>query len=151
MMIPVKFKLGLLALALGFAAAATHAQSYAMPWYRISGGGGTSTGGVYSVNGTIGQAEPGSTMTGGNYSLTGGFWSLIAAVQTAGLPNLIISHSGNSVIVSWPDTGSYTLLQNSVVNGGTWVTSGYSVTTANGTNSITLTAPSGNLFFRLKQ
>jgi len=151
MMIPVKFKLGLLALALGFAAAATHAQSYSMPWYRISGGGGTSTGGVYSVNGTIGQAEPGSTMTGGNYSLTGGFWSLIAAVQTAGLPNLVISHSGNSVIVSWPDTGSYTLLQNSVVNGGTWVTSGYSVTTANGTNNITLTAPSGNLFFRLKQ
>ena len=122
-----------------------------MPWYRISGGGGTSTGGVYSVNGTIGQTEPGSTMTGGNYSLTGGFWSLIAAVQTAGLPNLVISHSGRSVIVSWPDTGSYTLLQNSVVNGGTWVTSGYSVTTANGTNSITLTAPSGNLFFRLKQ
>jgi hypothetical protein len=27
-------------------------------------------------------------MTGGNYSLTGGFWSLISVVQTAGVPNL---------------------------------------------------------------
>ena len=45
-------------------------------------------------------------MTGGSYSLTGGFWSLISVVQTAGLPNLTITQAGNSVIVSWPNTGS---------------------------------------------
>ena len=151
MMIPVKFKLGLLALALGFAAAATHAQSYAMPWYRISGGGGTSTGGVYSVNGTIGQPDASAAMTGGNYSLVGGFWSMIAVIQTAGVPNLTISHAGNSVVIAWPNTGTYTLLQNTTANGGSWVTSGYTVSTANGTNSITITSPSGNLYFRLKQ
>jgi len=44
--------------------------------------------------------------------VTGGFWSLIAVVQTAGLPNLSIAQSGNSVIVSWPNAGSYTLQQN---------------------------------------
>jgi hypothetical protein len=66
------------------------------------------------------------------------------------LPNLVISHSGNSVIVSWPNTGSYTLHQNSnLANGSGWTTSGYSITTANGTNSITITPPTGNLFFRL--
>ena len=99
---------------------------------------------------TIGQPDAGGAMTGGSYSLTGGFWSLISVVQTLGLPNLTITHSGNSVIVSWPATGSYTLQQNAnlaLVNG--WTTSGYTITTANGTNSITVTPPTGNLFFRL--
>ena len=89
-------------------------------------------------------------MTGGNYSLTGGFWSLISVVQTTGLPNLIITHPGNSVMVSWPATGSYTLQQNANLATATWATTGYSITTTNGTNSITLTSPTGNLFFRLK-
>ena len=40
-------------------------------------------------------------MTGGNYSLTGGFWSLIAAVQTGGAPTLYITSSGNTVTVYW--------------------------------------------------
>ena len=137
------------ALLLGIAWMA-HAQSYSIDWYKIAGGGGTSTGGTYQVSGTIGQHDAGNAMTGGNYSLTGGFWSLISVVQTAGLPNLTITHSGNSVIVSWPDTGSYTLQQNAnlaLANG--WATSGYSINTANGTNSITITPPTGNVFFRL--
>jgi hypothetical protein len=126
------------------------AQSYSIDWYKIAGGGGTSTNGQYSLSGTIGQPDASGAMTGGSYSLTGGFWSLIAVVQTAGLPNLAISHSGNSVIVSWPNTGSYTLQQNAnlAVPSG-WATSGYSINTANGTNSITITSPAGNLFFRL--
>jgi hypothetical protein len=127
------------------------AQNYSINWYKIAGGGGTSTNGPYSLNGTIGQHDAGGPMTGGSYSLTGGFWALISVVQTAGLPNLIITHSGNSVIVSWPDTGSYTLQQtaNLAAGNGGWVTSGYPITTANGTNSITITPPTGNLFFRL--
>jgi hypothetical protein len=129
-------------------------QNYSIDWYKISGGGGTSTGGTYQVSGTIGQHDAGGPMTGGSYSLTGGFWALISVVQTPGLPNLIVTHSGNSVIVSWPDpaTNSYTLQQNaSLSNSGGWVTSGYSITPANGTNSITVNPPTGNLFFRLKQ
>ncbi len=128
------------------------AQNYSIDWYKIAGGGGTSTGGVYSVSGTIGQHDAGGPMTGGNYSLTGGFWALISVVQTPGLPDLIITHSANSIIVSWPNTGSYTLQQNgNLANSGGWVTSGYTITTANGTNNITVTPPTGNLFFRLKQ
>jgi hypothetical protein len=127
------------------------AQSYSINWYKVAGGGGTATGGVYSLNGTIGQHDASAAMTGGGYSLTGGFWALISVVQTPGLPNLTITHSGNSVIVSWPNTGTYNLQQNPVVNSASgWTTSSYSVTTANGTNSITITSPSGNLFFRLQ-
>jgi len=141
---------GLLWLALLLAPIAAPAQSYSIDWYKIAGGGGTSTNGQYSLSGTIGQPDASGALTGGSYSLTGGFWSLIAVVQTAGLPNLAISHSGNSVIVSWPNTGSYTLQQNAnlAVPSG-WATSGYSINTANGTNSITITSPAGNLFFRL--
>jgi hypothetical protein len=103
------------------------------------------------VSGTIGQQDASSAMTSGNYSLTGGFWA-IYAVQTPGAPNLTISHVGNSVIVSWANTGSYTLQQNSnLAASADWATSGYSVTTNSpaGTNSITITPPTGRLFFRL--
>jgi hypothetical protein len=67
-------------------------------------------------------------------------------------PNLSIAQTGNSFIVSWPNTGSFTLQVNSslAVTAG-WATSGYTVTTnsPNGTNSITISPPPGNLFFRL--
>jgi hypothetical protein len=126
------------------------AQSYSINWYKIAGGGGTSTNGQYSVTGTIGQPDASGAMTGGQYSVTGGFWSLIAIVQTAGLPNLSVTRSGNSVIVSWPNIGAYSLQQNSnLANTNTWTANGNSITTANGTNSITITPPTGNLFFRL--
>jgi len=128
-----------------------HAQTYSIDWYKIAGGGGTSTGGVYAVSGTIGQHDAGGPMTGGSYSLTGGFWSLIAVVQTAGLPNLTITHSGNSVTVSWPNTGSYTLQTNNNLNTSNWLGYGGTISTVNGTNSVTVTPPTGNLFFRLKQ
>ena len=138
-------------LSAGFCLCAS-AQSYSVDWHKIAGGGGTSTGGVYAISGTIGQHDASTPLTGGQYSLTGGFWALISAVQTPGLPNLTITHSGNSVIVSWPNTGSYTLQQNpDVANPAGWSTSAYPITLASGTNSITLISPTGNLFFRLHQ
>jgi len=91
-------------------------------------------------------------MTGGSYSLTGGFWSLIAVVQTAGLPNLVITFVGpNSVVVSWPNTASCTLQTNNNLNTSNWLGYGGTINTVNGTNSVTITPPTGNLFFRLKQ
>ena len=145
-----KARCAIATLLLALTALTAHAQSYTIDWYKIAGGGGTSTGGTYQVSGTIGQPDAGANMSGGNYSLTGGFWSLISVVQTAGLPNLSIAHSGNSVIVSWPNAGSCTLQQNNdLAAPGGWSTSGYTINTSNGTNSITITSPTGNLFFRL--
>ena len=141
---------GLIFMVLALAFSPAHAQQYSIDWFKVAGGGGTSTGGTYTVSGTIGQHDAGGPMTGGNYALTGGFWALISVVQTPGLPNLTITFVGpNSVKVSWPDTGTYTLQQNSNLAGGSWTTSGYTVTTSNGTNNITVTPPTGNLFFRL--
>ena len=139
-------------MALAFTALTARAQTnYTIDWYTIDGGGGTSTGGTYQVSGTIGQPDASGTMTGGNYSLTGGFWSLIAAVQTSGAPTLFISHSGNTVTVYWQDVSGWSLQQNSNLNssGGWSASSGW--TPSNGTNYLNITPPTGNWFFRLKQ
>ena len=135
---------------LGFRAAA---QSLAIDWSAIPGGGGVSANGQYSLAGSLGQSGAGAVMAGGNYSLTGGFWSLISVVQTPGAPVLRIVHRANQVIVSWPTPGTnWTLQQNSNLAGfGGWTTSGYPVAATNGMSSITISAAPGNIFFRLSQ
>ena len=126
-------------------------QSYSLDWYEVAGGGGTSTGATYQVIGTIGQPDAGGATSGGQYSVTGGFWSLIAVVQTAGAPTLTITHSGNSVTVSWPMAANGFGLQqnNNVANPAGWSAYGGTVSTNSGVNSITISPPTGNLFFRL--
>src|SRR5882672_10852243 len=78
------------ALALAITALRTEAQSFSIDWFTIDGGGGASTGGVYSVSGTIGQPDAGGPLSGGQYSLIGGFWALPITVQTIGMPTLTI-------------------------------------------------------------
>ncbi|HEX7655207.1 MAG TPA: hypothetical protein VF607_16985 [Verrucomicrobiae bacterium] len=138
-------------LALGTLAAS--AQSYSVDWYKVAGGGGTSTGGTYSVSGTIGQVDATSAnaLTGGNYAVTGGFWALVQVVQTPGAPTLYISHSGNTVTVYWQNVSGWNLIQsgNVATPVASWSTS-TSPTLSNGTNYLTVTNPSGNLFFRLR-
>ena len=127
------------------------AQSYSIDWYKVAGGGGTSMNGQYSVTGTIGQPDASGAMTGGNYSLTGGFWSLISVVQTAGAPTLLINRSGNTVTIYWQDVSGWSLQQNgNLANANGWSASG-GWSTSNGTNYLNLTSPSGTMLFRLKQ
>jgi hypothetical protein len=131
-----------------------HAQSYSINWFKVAGGGGTSAGGAYQVSGTIGQHDAGGPMTGGNYSLTGGFWSVIAVVQTPGTPLLTITLNSQlpTVTVSWPSSATnFVLQQNSDLTTANWINSGLLVTTNGATLSVTISPPAGNLFFRLKQ
>jgi hypothetical protein len=145
----VKIKFSFVCLCVWLGVSVAGAQQYSINWYKISGGGGTSGSGQYAVSGTIGQHDAGGPMTGGNYSLTGGFWSLISVVQTAGAPMLTITHSGNSVTISWPyPSASWTLQQNSDLKTADWTTSG-GISNDGTNNFITITSPTGNLFFRL--
>ena len=43
-------------------------------WSTIDGGGGQSTGGDYSLQGTIGQPDAAAS-SAGDFSLSGGFWN----------------------------------------------------------------------------
>ncbi len=54
-------------------AAPTVFADYELTWSTIDGGGGTSSGGPYTLTGTIGQPDAGE-MAGGDYMLAGGFW-----------------------------------------------------------------------------
>ena len=93
-------------------ASRAQAQTYSLDWFTVDGGGGMSTGGlpvrgmqagVYSVTGTIGQPDAGR-MSGGNFALQGGFWGILAAVQTPDAPLLTIALNPqlSTVAVSWP-------------------------------------------------
>ena len=78
------------------------AQPFTIDWFTIDGGGGTSTNGGFYLTGTIGQPDAG-VMSGGSFTLQGGFWSVVAAVQTAGAPLLTVARTAtNTVVVSWP-------------------------------------------------
>jgi hypothetical protein len=140
------FGLWLLLLAAGSA----QAQNYSIGWYKIAGGGGTSTNSQYSVSGTIGQPDAGSAMAGGNYSVTGGFWSLISVVQSAGAPTLTIQFVNPTTIkVLWPypSTG-WTLQQNPDLTPANWSPGG-GISNDGTNNFITINSPTGKLFFRL--
>lgn len=128
-----------------------NAQQYAIDWFTIDGGGGTSTGGIYSVSGTIGQPDAAvQPMVGGNYSLIGGFWSVIA-VAAPGSPNLkIVLTTTNTVVVSWPPPSTgFDLQQNADLNAPNWIAAPQTVND-DGTNKfIIVNPPAGNRFYRL--
>lgn len=126
------------------------AQQYSIDWYKVAGGGGTSTGGTYTVSGTIGQHDAGGPMVGGNYSLVGGFWALISTVQTVGAPTLFITQPAAGVVsVYWQSVPPWTLQQNTNFAAANWSPS-TGVTNISGTNYLKLNSPSGHLFFRLQ-
>lgn len=64
-----------LAAGAAFAIAPFAAAQPTIDWYTIDGGGGTSTGGLYTLSGTIGQPDAGTPMSGGSFSIVGGFWA----------------------------------------------------------------------------
>ncbi len=134
-----------LAVAVLFFAHAARAQSYSIDWFTIDGGGGTSTGSVYSLSGTIGQPDAGLAMSGGNFSLSGGFWSLLAVVQMPGAPTLSILPSPTShATISWtPSTPGFVLQETWSLSPANWTNS-----PSGTTNPVTLPA-SATKFFRL--
>lgn len=76
-------------------------------WHTMDGGGGASTGGIYALEGTIGQPDAGKTLPGGAYDLQGGFWAFIELVQTPGGPLLrIAGGSATSATLAWPVAGA---------------------------------------------
>jgi hypothetical protein len=144
--------IGGIALVLAVAATAVLGQNYTADWSTIDGGGGTSTGGAYSVSGTTGQADAGR-MSGGNYSLDGGFWGIIGAVQMLGAPLLSVSlTASNTVVVAWPypSTG-FGLQQVGAVATTNWASVTTPPTQVCSQWQLIVQPVSGNRFYRLMQ
>ena len=58
------------------------AQDFAIDWYTIDDGGGFSSGGGFTLQGTIGQPDAGD-LAGGDFVLRGGFWQLSGPCNSA--------------------------------------------------------------------
>jgi hypothetical protein len=129
------------------------AQSYAIDWFTIDGGGGTSTGGVYTLSATIGQPDAGS-MSGGTYALIGGFWSIVAAVQMPGAPELHITRDpvSGAVTVFWANPSSGFELQESVdlSNARNWMSVPVAPVVVGTNKTVNVVSPFGNRFYRLR-
>jgi len=135
------------ALALAASAMIAHAQIYSIPWHTVDGGGGTSTGGVYRVSGTIGQPDAGPPAHAGGYTLIGGFWVLPQLVQTPGAPTLTITPATPGfATLSWtPATGTNWVLQERLsLTAGAWSNS-----PSGPTNPVTVPATLPTRFYRL--
>lgn len=121
---------------------------YAINWHTIDSGGGTSTGDVYSVSGTIGQPDAGRSMTNGQYSVTGGFWALPQAVQVPGAPLLLITvATPGNVTISWsPDAPGFVLQETWSLSPANWTNS-----SSGATNPVTVSASAPAKFYRLNK
>jgi hypothetical protein len=150
--IRVKTWLGLIAaLVLAAFPLVLHAQNYSLDWYSIDGGGGTSTGGVYTVTATIGQTDDGA-MSGGEFGLVGGFWSVVAVVQTEGAPLLTIARNQRAMVITWPvPTTEWRLQSTTGLLGSStvWTDIPPPYATNGAVIEFTDTSPLGNKFYRL--
>jgi hypothetical protein len=54
-------------------AVAQSSVGYDLTWSTINGGGGSSSGSGYALDGTLGQFDAGA-LSGGGYTVSGGFW-----------------------------------------------------------------------------
>src|SRR2546422_7622843 len=94
---------------------------YSLNCFSVEGGGGASTGGVYSVSGSVCQPDAGQ-LSGGTFSLDGGFLGTITPIQTPGAPRLSMGSTGtNTVVLSWPSVATGFVLQEiSALGSATW-------------------------------
>ncbi len=149
----LEISLALLALLFFGKPAAQGQTTYALDWFTIDGGGSTSTGGVYTLSGTLGQPDA-STMSGGTYTIAGGFWSLNALVPTPPTLWLTVYYTAtNTVVICWPSAGSagWVLERNGDLNPANWTDEPTPPADDGTTRSVTVSPPLGNRFYRLKK
>ncbi len=120
-----------------------HAQ-YAINWFTLDGGGGTSTGGNYTLSGTIGQPDTGM-LSGGTYTLQGGFWPGLIVPSTGEAPTLFIQQSGMNVVISWaPNRSGFSLEQSRTLLPLSW-----GAAPSGSTNPATIRLGDEPTFYRL--
>jgi hypothetical protein len=122
---------------------------YAIDWWTLDGGGGTSSGGSYTLSGTIGQPDAG-VLTGGPYTLSGGFWPGILIVPIPGGPTLTLTLSDNLVTIAWPSPSTGFLLEQcDNLATLTWTPVPQTPTDNGSQKQVTVFAEAHTRFFRL--
>lgn len=121
---------------------------YSIDWFKIAGGGGTSTGGVFIASGTLGQPDAGGPLTGGGFAVVGGFWALPVVVPTPGAPVLSIVPAGPGLVtLSWsPATPGFVLQEKANLSQPNWQNA-----PSGATNPVVVPAALPRKFYRLFQ
>lgn len=122
----------------------TALAQYSIDWCTVDGGGGSASGGSYSVSGTVGQPDAGD-MVNAPYAGAGGFWSVLGIK-----PWQRIWVEGSDVIVAWPvAAGACQLQATDSLSEPLWsdVTSRPSV--VDGEHRVTLPLADFQQYFRL--
>jgi hypothetical protein len=82
------------------------AQTFVLEAFTVGGGGGTSSGGSYTVSGTVGQPDVGQS-AGGDYRVGGGFWAVVSETVVPGSLELTIRLLSNGTLqICWPSTAA---------------------------------------------
>jgi hypothetical protein len=137
------FALVVVLLALG--APLAQGQTSSLDRWTVDSGGGTSTGGAFAVNGTIGQPEAGPVLTGGNYAVQGGFWPGVVRVSPEVPPTLYIQFSDEGITISWaPATSGFLLEEAADLSSAQWVL-------APTGNPVSLPVVESSRFYRLRK
>lgn len=121
--------------------AALSAADYAVRWSTIAGGGGTSTGGVFTARATLGQPLAGPMLSAPPYAFTGGFWTFLESPPPPDGPPLVARVQGGRIVISWPVSAAGYVLQESLdltgPNGAPWFNSNLPVAVVDGQNVVT--------------
>lgn len=118
---------------------------YAINWWSIDGGGGVSTGGVYRVQGAIGQADS-AAMIGGTYVLQGGFWAGGSLPVVSNPPTLsVVRVSPDQIRISWaPEAAGFVLQETTSLSAAGWTQS-----PSGNTNPVVVSTGRKAVFYRL--
>jgi hypothetical protein len=124
----------------------------AIEWSTIDGGGGSSSGGKYKIQGTIGQTDASEVSSGGTFAIGPGFW--YGVIQSPAMPQLAIERQPNgSNRIFWTDPSGIFVLQETTPPHNLQSDSFTDVPLPYQTDAdesfFEITNPSGKKFFRL--
>lgn len=125
-------------------------QDYSVEWWKVSGGGGISSGGVYAAGGTIGQPDASTAANGGQFRVEAGFW-VLGVVQDANVPRLTLQLSStNTIVLFWAvSPGGFGLQEARELISANWAEVDVPSVVVDGVAQVTLPVVATNRFFRL--
>jgi len=132
----------------------TLGQQFTIKQLHITPGGGSLSGGEFSVTGKIEKSNPTPAINGGDFSVKGTAASFSIAVHTSGYPQLRIQISPTHHEISWaPDNAVGHVLQWSSTLGPTasWQSDESPLTQMNGRIHATIPRRPGVRFYRLQR
>lgn len=132
----------------------TSAQEFSMEVFSF-GGAGVCAGGDFELSATLGQPDA-APAAGAGFDLTGGFWSVVTAMEATAGPRLEIALVGTTLSFSWPEEAGLGMhLEEAPTLTGAggiaaWSAISAPTSTNNGIVRMDLPLASGNRFYRLR-